>query len=87
MGKIKLGLFGLALAAIGAAKTWLHLQGGGVLTLEGCQGGVFAIPLEASSAHCWGCYAMAIGLALLIGSQLGDRVSARAAAIAYRRKR
>lgn len=57
---IALGLFA---ATIGAIKICLHVKTGAILTLEGCQGGTFTIPLGPSSVHCWGCYLAAFGAA------------------------
>lgn len=64
--QLTLRAISLAAIAIGAAKIWTHVQSGAVLTLQGCQGRIFEIPMGETSVHCWGCYlavAGAIGFA------------------------
>jgi len=53
-----------ALCAVGAAKMIVHWRSGEMMALEGCQGSVFYVPLDTPSVHCWGCYAVALGIAL-----------------------
>ena len=62
MNRLTVIVLGMALAIIGCIKIWLHMNTGAVLTLEGCQGGTFIIPIGVSSAHCWGCYVTALGM-------------------------
>ena len=52
---------GVLLLVVGGAKVWLHLNTGDVLTLDGCLGGTFSVPIGRASAHCWGCYVAAFG--------------------------
>ncbi|KCZ93397.1 hypothetical protein HJO_06060 [Hyphomonas johnsonii MHS-2] len=62
---------GLGLVLIGALKTWAHVEAARTLTLPGCLGSEFVIRLGAPTAmqvHCWGCYAVLMGLVLIAGS-------------------
>ncbi len=58
----------LAVIIIGVTKIWMHLQSGAVLTMEGCQGRVFEVPLGNTSVHCWGCYLAVFGALALVAS-------------------
>lgn len=58
----------LAAIIIGVAKIWTHVQSGAVLTLEGCQGRIFEIPMGETSVHCWGCYLAVFGALALVAS-------------------
>lgn len=58
----------LAAIIIGVAKIWTHLQSGFVLTLEGCQGRVFEVPMAQTSVHCWGCYLAVFGALAFVAS-------------------
>lgn len=53
---------------IGVAKIWTHVQSGAVLTLEGCQGRIFEIPMGETSVHCWGCNLAVFGAAAFLAS-------------------
>lgn len=64
-------LFGLLMMGVGGLKTWLHLGTlPPVLSLQTCNGKTLNIGLSQTSwfeqAHCWGCYAFALGLGLTV---------------------
>lgn len=59
-------LLGLGLLVVGLTKIWMHLNAGATLTLEGCQGGTFSVPIGRAPAHCWGCYVAGLGLLMSV---------------------
>lgn len=59
--------FGLALVVAGAIRLWSHMTTETSLTVAGCFGNEWVIPVTSSPvAHCWGCYAIAAGLVSLV---------------------
>ena len=61
-------ILGLVMMAIGGLKTWLHMGTVPMLSLPTCNGKTLSVALSQSNwfeqAHCWGCYAFALGLGL-----------------------
>lgn len=65
-----LPLIGLVMIALGSVKTWLHMGSVPLLSLPTCTGETVTIALTGSSwlerAHCWGCYMLVGGLAIVL---------------------
>ena len=62
-------LIAAAMIVIGSLKTWLHMGTIPVLSLPSCNGETLTVAMSNASwlerAHCWGCYMLVAGLALL----------------------
>ena len=60
---------GSVLLGLGSLKIWLHLQHARDLAITTCLGQTVRIPVAETSFigtwHCWGCYAAALGTALI----------------------
>lgn len=55
--------FGALLAIMGSIKIWLHMTTETGLALISCLGNTYTLPMtSASTVHCWGCYAAALGV-------------------------
>ena len=64
-------LLGSFLALIGIIKAWLHSVAVSTLAVPGCFGGDFIVRLDVPLIHrfhCWGCYVVVIGFALMLSA-------------------
>lgn len=65
-----MALIGGLVSLIGAVKIWTHIGAAGALSVQLCSGRTISLAVDQGpwwqSAHCWGCYALAFGLSLLI---------------------